>query len=264
MRLLMIVLTFVYCSVSKAEEPRSIEVSAKSEIQVAPDEVVLYLAAHTRDKHLSIAKRDNDQITTAVMKLMSRYSIPDEDVQVSDLRIEPDYGQYDNRSVKPTAFEFIRSIRVRMTDFNNLEPFLSDAIDAGLNDIRRLHFRVSNQRKHQFEARKLAMTYAREKAEHLTELSDMQLGAPLRIEEGIESNWDAGGFGGMACASLTKPHPEQKRLGPGKPKLMPKLMLVNFQKEENEKTVRILSSPGQITISAEVTVEFEMKPQRAE
>ena len=34
-----------------------------------------------------------------------------------------------------------------------------------------LHFRVGNQRKHQFEARKLAVTYAREKAEHLTELS---------------------------------------------------------------------------------------------
>lgn len=263
MRLLMIVLTCICCSVLHAEEQPSIQVSAMSEIQVVPDEVVLLLSAHTRDKQLSIAKRDNDQITTAVMKLVPRYSIPDEDVQVSDLKIDPDYGQYDNRAEKPTAFEFIRSIRVRITDFNNLEPFLSDAIDAGLNDIRRLHFRVSNQRKYQFEARKLAMTYAREKAEHLTELTDMQLGAPLRIEEGIESNWDAGGFGGFAGASLTQPPPEQKRMGPKKPKLM----LVNLQKEANEdkeKTVRILSAPGQITISAKVTVVFAMKPRRAE
>ncbi len=62
--------------------------------------------------------------------------------------------------------------------------------------MNRLHFRVSNQREHQFAARKQAVTYAREKAEHLTELTGMQLGSPIRIEEDVEHNWDAGGFGG--------------------------------------------------------------------
>ena len=40
-----------------AAETRSIKVTAKSEIKVAPNEVVLELAVHTRDKVLLNAKR---------------------------------------------------------------------------------------------------------------------------------------------------------------------------------------------------------------
>ncbi|QDT89114.1 SIMPL domain-containing protein [Gimesia algae] len=260
MKILLAALVLLSGSIVEAADQPSITVSAKSEIQVAPDEVVLYLSAHTRDKHLSIAKRDNDEITTAVMKVFPRYSIPDEDVKVTDLQVDPDYGKYDNRSETPLAYEFVRSIRVRLTNFKHIEPLISDVIEAGLNDISRLHFRVSNQRKYQFEARKLAMTYAREKAVHLTELTNMKLGSPLRIEEGIESNWNAGGFGGaMVRQEQSQPLPDQK---PAQP-VESKLMLVKLQKDkgQEEKTIQILSSPGQITISAEVTVEFAMSSE---
>lgn len=260
MRIWLAVLILLSCSIVEAAEQPSITVSAKSEIQVVPDEVVLYLSAHTRDKHLSIAKRDNDEITTAVMQVFPRYMIPAEDVKLTDLKVDPDYGQYDNRSETPLAYEFVRSIRVRLTNFKYIEPLISDVIEAGLNDVSRLHFRVSNQRKYQFEARKLAMTYAREKAVHLTELTNMKLGSPLRIEEGIESNWNAVGFGGaMVKMEQLQPQPDQK---PAQP-VEPKLMLVKLQKEKgkDEKTLQILSSPGQITISAEVTVEFAMSPE---
>ena len=65
---------FVYTVALGAEE-RSIKVTAKSEVKVAPDEAVLELAVHTQDKQLLAAKRENDKIASAVLELTSTHSI---------------------------------------------------------------------------------------------------------------------------------------------------------------------------------------------
>lgn len=242
------------CSTILAAENRSITVTAKSEIKVAPDEVLLNLAVSTRDKHLSIAKRNNDEITAAILPLAKKYSIAAPDLKITDLEIHPDYGEYGNRSATPLGFTFVRSIQIRMTEFQNIEPYLSDAINLGLTGVTSLQFRLSNQREHQFKARKLAMTYAREKAEHLTELTNMKLGSPLRIEEDVEHNWNAGGFGGSMVLHKNRPKKAIDKMGTQNQELM----FVTLQKENKNKIAKLLLAPGLIKISAEVMVEFEM------
>jgi len=242
--------------VTLAAETRSIKVTAKSEIKVAPDEVVLELKVHTRDKALLNAKKENDKIATAVLALAPKHALPATDVKITDLDVSPDYGTYTRRRPTPIAYDFTRSIEIRLTDFKKIEPFLSDAFDPGLSHVNRLHFRVSNQRKHQFEARKLAVTYAREKAEHLTELTGMKLGSPIRIEEGVEDNWDAGGFGG-AGIGLKLPGKENNKIASNKPRIV----YTSFQQGDNQKAKDSLTARGQIKITAHVTVEFEMSPK---
>lgn len=252
MRWLVLTLFSFSHTVALGAEEHSITVTAKSEVKVAPDEVVLELAVHTQDKQLLVAKRENDKIASAVLELTATHSIPAADVMVTDLDVAPDYGRFGERQGEPIAYDFSRSIDVRLTDFKKIEPFLSAAFEAGLSHVRRLHFRVSNQREHQFEARKLAVTYAREKAEHLTQLTGMKLGSPIRIEEGVEMNWDAGGFGGGIGASL--PRSRSDRIASGKPQFT----FVNFQQAAAQEATDKLIAPGQIIITAHVTVEFEM------
>ncbi len=242
----------IVSTVVSAEEHRSIKVTAKSEIKVAPDEVVLKLAVHTQDKQLLNAKRDNDKITAAVLALAPTHAIPAADVKVTDLDVAPDYGDYGRRQSTPIAYDFTRSVEVRLFDFKKIEPFLSDAFDAGLSHVTQLQFRVSNQREHQFEARKLAVTYAREKAEHLTELTGMKLGAPIRIEEDVEHNWEAGGFGGAAIGAVSPTKTTDSiAFNPLE------FTFVAFQEAVGKETDS-LTAPGQILITAHVTIEFEM------
>lgn len=251
MRVLCTLIIMLYSAVLFAEERSSIKVSAMSEIKVQPDEVVLQLAVHTRDKQLLTAKRENDKIAAAVLSLATTHSIPATNVMVTDLEASPDYGEYGRSQPNPSAYNFIRSIEVRLTDFKKIEPFLADAFDAGLSSVRQLQFRISNQRQHQIEARMLAVTYAKEKALHLTELTDMKLGPPLHIEEDVEHNWNAGGFGGSmgavvparAFSSLASNQTRQR--------------FVSFQ-QLKEQASDALTAPGQIVITARVTIEFEM------
>lgn len=263
-QLAVVVLAFLpFASLAAAEEMRSIRVSAQSEIKVPPDEVFLYLAVETRDEKLLAAKRDNDFIAAALFDLMPKHAIRAEDVQLTDVDVSPDYGGRGFRESRPIAYEFKRSIEVRMTDFSKIEPLLADAFEAGLTHINGIHFRVSNQMKQQFEARRQAVEIAREKALHLTELTGMTLGSPIRIEEDIEHNWDTGGAGMMA----RKPSVDEQDDRPRLPE--PKIRFVSQRNEAEAPTEAAgagwqhdaLVAPGQIRIQARVTVEFQMKPK---
>jgi uncharacterized protein YggE len=252
MRWLVVTFLAFGSAVSLEAEERSIKVTAKSEVKVAPDEVVLDLVVHTQDKQLLAAKRENDKIASAVLELASTHAIPAADVKVTNLDVAPNFGDYGRRQSEPVAYDFTRSIEVRLTDFQKIEPFLSDAFDVGLSHVTRLQFRLSNQREHQFEARKLAVAYAREKAEHLTQLTGMKLGSPIHIEEDVEHNWDAGGFGGAIGANLSQS--QENRIASVKSPFT----FVDFQQVAGKEATDKLTAPGQIIITAHVTVEFEM------
>lgn len=257
MRLLCALTFMLFSAVLFAEERTSIKVSAMSEIKVQPDEVVLQLAVHTRDKQLLTAKRDNDKIAAAVLALATTHSIPAVDVMVTDLEASPDFSEYGRRQPNPSAYDFTRRIEVRLTDFKKIEPFLTDAFDAGLSSVNQLQFRVSNQRQHQFEARKQAVTFAKEKASHLTDLTGMKLGAPLHIEEDVEHNWNAGGYGGLGgfggrTSSVTPPKTLNNLASNSE-----KRKFVSFQQLKEQESDALIA-PGQIIITARVTIEFEM------
>ncbi len=250
-----------------AEETRSIKVSARSEIKVVPDEVVLDLAVHHRHADLLLGKRNNDDVVAAVLELAKQYKIPAKDVQLSSLWVDADYGsRYGSRSertTKPIAYDIVRGIEVKLVDFSKIESFLYDAFKAGMNDVRGIEFRISSQREYQFKARKLAVTFAREKAEHLTELTGMKLGMPIHIDEGVE--WTRGGsaFGGFGGSSFEARHeaPSESDESPSRPNRVDQrrdVVLTAFQGEENKPVHKSFSAPGQIIVSATVTIEFEI------
>ncbi len=264
MKPLIIALLCSVCSLASAQMTRSIKVTAKSEIVVDPDEVVLGLEIRTSNKDLLVAKRDNDKITAAVLALVPKHSIPAENVEVARLDVSPYYGDYRNRQMKPVAYLFSRSIQIRLTEFTKIEPLLDEAFDAGLSGVSGLHFRVSNQRQHQFDARRLAVNYAREKAEHLTELTGMKLGLPIRIEEGVEHNPDAGGFGGFGGgglgANLQKREPAKQVAADERPFAFAAHQ-VTQPSNGNQAAESALFAPRRIVIDAHVTVEFSMSPK---
>ena len=89
MRSLITVLLVITCATMQAAEKRSIKVTAKSEIKVAPDEVFLDLRVRTRDKELLKAKRENDKIASTIMAFTPTYLISSEDVKVTGLTVSP-------------------------------------------------------------------------------------------------------------------------------------------------------------------------------
>ncbi|MEZ6059654.1 MAG: SIMPL domain-containing protein [Planctomycetaceae bacterium] len=261
MRRIIPVLFLALASGADAEETRSITVTAVSEVKVVPDEVVLTFSVDTEAAALLDAKKKNDEITSKVFALAPQFAIEPNGMTVTQVELRAGQYSYNDEG----DYTFARALEVRLTDFKQIEPFLAALITAGVDQIDAMEFRVRDQRKHQTKARELAIGYAREKARHLTELTNMTLGQPIRIEENQVRNFGVGGFAsrldragpwrgfGGGGFGLSIPGNNQQNIITRKSPVV----LTSLQQNEREATDALIA-PGHIRIEASVTVEFEM------
>lgn len=273
--LLIYILCLTFGSFTQAEEKRRVvTVSAQSEFRVAPDEAIIAFSVSTKNDKLLAAKVENDSLTTAIVKAVKAQSITAEEFKVTDLDMGP---RYERSSQILLDYSVTRSFEIRTKDFAKIDRIIGGIVDAGGDSISisQLKLQVRDQRKHQVEARRLAVEFAREKATHLAELNQMKLGNAITITEEVEYNNDAGGFGGFGGGlSAVDPSPDSHIATVPKsstPKTRSLVSLVSLQKapaapEAKLKEVQaanqdVLLSPGQISLNATVKIEFELLPK---
>ncbi len=259
---------------------RTITVSAQSEIRVAPDEAVIDFAVSTDDKEVLIAKGANDRITSAIGVALRIAKINSEQFKVTRMSISPLF----DRSRTFIGYQVHRSFEVRTSDFERVDEIIAGIVKAGENEIRisDLHFQVRDQRKHQVEARRLAVEYARQKAQQLADLNGMKLGDAIEISEGVEYNEDGGGFGGFGGGGLGAIRNKQPlQIAQRDGRLLPIRNAMSMdphfvaslstqgsgnerskkQPAPEERQARELSSPGLVSLNAQVTLKIELIPK---
>ena len=208
------------------------------------------------------AKKANDELALKVFAIAKKHGLLSSDVSVFDMDVSPVYkkntSEDEGQLKTPIAFRYLRSMQVRLVNFETIEPFLVDCYKVGLEDLSGLSFRLSNQRDHQFRARELAVTYCKEKADHLTELTGMKVGRPISIQESVERNWEAGGFGGGGVFGASAMN--GKESAPDKPLRFyeaGKYVYVSVNSLDDIQDLDLVA-PGMIEINAKVTVIYEM------
>jgi len=220
-------------------DSRKITVSGSAEVLVVPDEVVLTLGVETWDKQLAVARKANDEIIQRVIKLAKDLGIEEKYIQTDYVNIEPRYQ--DSYTQKDFIGYFVRkNIVVTLKDIAKFEDLYAQVLEAGVNYVHGVEFRTSELRKNRDQARALAIQAAKEKAIALAGEMDMKVGEPLSIQEdynrwwsGYSSWWGSYGSG----------------------------MYQNVVQNAGGTTPEEVSTiaPGQISVTASVTVEFELR-----
>lgn len=277
MRFDVVVLGCLWFAAASAQEApkgdqRTVKVSAQSETFVTPDEAEFdFTLSHQKEKLID-AKLANDDLAKAVAQVLVRLNIDPKAIKVTRLEMGPYYQGGNFQARQFAGYEVSRSFEVRLSDLTKVDPLVADLVEAAGNaiSIRSVHFRVRDQRAHQVEARQLAVEYAKTKAAHLAQLNKMRLGDPHSISEDIESNWDAGGgFGGMGGAGLSAVKPPEQTpvaaVSPSRRAVFANRMQKEPVKSDEEAAVeklekQLLLSPGQVSLNATVTIEYELLP----
>ena len=221
-------------------EPRRVTVTGEAEVRVVPDEVILTLGIETWDKDLDIAKRENDAVLDRVLALTEELDVSPEHVQTDYLNIDPRYrdSYYEERDF--IGYFVRKNVVITLRDINRFEDLLSGALEAGVNYVHGVEFRTTELRQHRDEARALAINAAREKAVALAGELDQEVGEPLNVQEEQASWWSSynAWWGG--------------RWGSG--------MSQNVIQEVGGTSLLADSTlaPGQIKVSARVSVSFEL------
>jgi uncharacterized protein YggE len=265
---------------ARADAPRrTVQVTARSEVKVPPDEVVTTFLIATEDKDLLKAKAANDQRTKAVLELSARHKISSHDIKITDLTVQPEFDETQGKKTF-TSYSFNRSCEVTLHDFTKLEPFLADLLKTGVDYVNQMKFLLRDQSKALGQARELAVRYAKEKATNLARLNDLKLGKALTIYEHEHENEFAGGLGGMAATKrIQRGGTRVAALVPGEirstsPHDLAKVALTRHASfsttsgrgvedpAQHQVTGQrdTLLAPGQITIRARVTITFELIP----
>ena len=219
---------------------RLITVTGDAEVKVVPDEVILTLGVETSDKDLATAKKQNDEITKRVIALAAAQGVSSKDIQTDYINIEPRYDDsYDHRNF--IGYFVRKTIVITLKDITAFEDLLTSELEAGVNYVHGIEFRTTELRKHRDEARALAIRAAREKAVALAGELDQKIGKPVAIQEDYAGWWS--GYGAWWG----------DRWGGGMTQNVIQNSGGNPQQTEGA------LAPGQISISARVTVSFALK-----
>jgi uncharacterized protein YggE len=232
--LLLLALTLTASSAfaqEKVDRPL-ITVNGQAEIMVVPDEVVYSLRAVTMEKELSTAQAKNDQIVKALLALARQYQIPPTQVQTGYINVSQRFTDEDVTKKPPVflGYTVTKSVAIILKDVSKAEDLLADIFKSGVSSIDSVYFRTSQLRKYKDQARAMAMKAAQEKAIALTKEIGQSIGKAYTITEDEPSYAYAQNNSNFIG----------REAGPS---------------SSAESTLAL----GQISITARVTVSFELK-----
>jgi len=209
-------------------QPRLITVTGTSEINIAPDEVILNLGVVSRDKDLATAKAQHDTRVKKIIADAHGAGVDPKDIQTNALRMTADYSE--EKVPRFLGYEVTQSVEVTLRDLSKYESLTSKLLQDGVNRIDSVDFEVAETRKYKDEARLKAIRAAREKATAMAAELGQSIGKPWTI---IENNASPYYYQANANNSngYTRTEPAE------------------------ESTV----APGEVSIRASVNVSFELQ-----
>lgn len=166
---------------------RTITVSGAAEILTAPDTFELTIGFDLQTADLAQARDDSRKRAAALLAVVARHAIPDDDVRTLDLSLQPRYDNYEHRKI--VGYQASRGLVLTLHDINAVEPVLFDMLAAGANRVDQVQFHSSVAREKRAEARVLAVRAARDKAQAMAAALGQTLGEPLRIDEVAADPW---------------------------------------------------------------------------
>jgi uncharacterized protein len=231
------VLAFLLCLTTsfavfaqKKDEIPLIEVNGQAEIKVKPDQAVMNLRVVTLDKDINKATSLNDDRVKKTIALAKKFNVTPENIQTSYINIDEEYAEA--TETKPRVFlgyQVTKRIVIIVNDLNRIEDFMLEVIKAGVNRVDGLEFKTTQLRKYKDQARAMAMKAAREKAAAMAGEIGQIIGKAFSIVEEVEQRDSSSTNNFIARAVVS---------------------------DSNETSS---FAPGQISITARVSVSFELK-----
>lgn len=219
-----------------------ITVTGEAVVNVKPDKIVITLGIETWDTEITVAKQKNNDILKKTVAAVKDCGVAEKDMQTDHLSIEPRWKS-DYRKDDFIGYFVRNTLVVTITDTEKVEDLITKALLAGVNYIHGIDFQTTEFKKYREQARELALTAAKEKAQKMSAVLGKSVGGPIQINENYTGSpwWYYSGWSGWGGRShgMSQYNVQVDRGGSG----------------EITDTIAL----GKLTIKANVSVTFELK-----
>lgn len=148
-----------------------------------PDLAVLTLGVEVMDPHVQAALSEADRTMSAVRDVFLNGGVEAKDVRTAAFNVWREEIRDRNGNVTGERYHVVHSYRVTVRDLGSVGTFLSEAVQAGANNIQGIAFGLSDPGALQRQARAEAMGDAKARARQLASLAGVTLGRPVSIDE---------------------------------------------------------------------------------
>jgi hypothetical protein len=179
--------------------PRTITVTGFGTAFGAPTVARIGLGVEAANADILVAMDEVNTTMNAVIAILSENGIAPEDIRTEHYSIYQDYGNVGPmvEGQEPArVYRVSTGIAITVRNTNSAGEIIAAAVSAGANMVNYIQFDIEDRAALQAEARQLAVTDAQARAEHLSGLVGMTVGAPLSVREGDENFAPPGIYGG--------------------------------------------------------------------
>ena len=234
---------FTPAIIAADEEPvGTISVTGDATVKVVPDEIVITLGVETRSEYLDEAKQENDKRVRRVIALAKSHGVEAKHIQTDFINIFPEYEYLNHAVDRIVGYRVGKTIVITLRDIDKFDGLFADVLELGANYVHGVEFRTTELRKYRDQARALAINAAEEKAIALASELSHSIGNPTHINENHSGWWSSyGSWWGYRWGSNMMSQNVVQNAG-----------LEGYTTEGGV-------APGQIKVSASVSVTFDLK-----
>ena len=178
MRQLMLIILMLFNHSLFAQD--FVEVTGHGLLQKQPDFVQLTLGVEGQNQNAATAARDNADMMARLVSFLQNRGVAKQDMQSQRLQLDASIDYKNNRI---TGYRAVRSMLVKVRDFDDFDQLLVDLADMGGNRMHHLNFGLDEPNQYQDQLLQLAVNDAQDKAQVLAQASARKLGQALQISE---------------------------------------------------------------------------------
>lgn len=212
-----------YHGIQPAFPTRRITVTGEGKVSAQPSYAQIQLEVITEGQEVRGAQQENANIMNQVIQALLSLNIPREDIQTASFNVVPMYDYIEGKQVF-RGYEVTNAITVKVKDISQVGNIIDTAVQYGVNRVSGIQFKIENVDPYYQQALRLALHNAQMKANTIAETMNLPL-PPLPIDVVEESENE------------------------------PPVLYKSFAMSEQSVTTPI--EPGEILISASVTVKFQ-------
>lgn len=187
----------------------TITVSGSGDVSVAPDVADVMLGISVTKLTVKDARATAASSMEAVLAAVKKTGVADKDIVTVNLSLNPVYDYGSGSSVpRFVGYQFSNTVKVTVRDLTNLAAVVDDSVAAGATTVQGISFRLDNPKPVEAQARQLAMTDARTKADALASAASVQIKGVASISEVTVSSpmyYASGSMDKLAAASVSTP-----------------------------------------------------------
>jgi uncharacterized protein YggE len=189
-----------------------IVVRGEATVRRVPDLAVVSLAVAIQDRDAGKARDEANRRASAILERLRGQGLQEADIQAPSLTVQPVYD-YSRGKPRITGYEASRPMTLRIRDISLLGPILDSLVDDGATLVHGTSMELAEPEAASQEALAAAFGVARARAEALAAAANLELGQPLRIEEGMEGSVSPFPHGAMMRMAADESAPTEVAAG---------------------------------------------------